>query len=158
MTFDEWLKTVPAEITMDAVWRMQLYRQAMFLGEIAWFDASTLLQDRRTVRLADQLYRATGKISTNIAEGYSKASGKDQARFYEYALGSTRETRDWYYKARHVLGNKVATHRMKFSVQIIRQLLTLIPAHRGRKISEELAHYDTSPLEHILKDVPLPKN
>ena len=25
-------------------------------------------------------------------------SGKDQARFYEYALEASREARDWYYK------------------------------------------------------------
>ncbi len=66
MTYDEWLETVPSEITDDALWKMTLYRQALFLGDIAWHDVCKVAQDRRTFRLSDQLYRATGKISTNI--------------------------------------------------------------------------------------------
>jgi len=52
------------------------------------------------------LYRAVGSIKANIAEGYSHRSGKDQARFYEYSLGSARESRGWYYDARHILGEQ----------------------------------------------------
>ena len=158
MTFNDWLETIPSEITNDSLWKMTLYRQALFLGELGWFDACKLVQDRRTLRVSDQLYRATGKISTNIAEGYSKASGKDQARFYEYALGSARECRDWYYKGRYVLGDQVATHRMKLTVQIIRQLLKLIPSHRGRKIREEITPYQVDSLEDLLLDVPMPED
>jgi four helix bundle protein len=135
---------------------MQLYRQTLFLGEIAWFDATKLLQDRRTLRLSDQLYRATGKISTNIAEGYSKASGKDQARFYEYALGSAREARDWYYKSRYVLGNAVFEHRSHLLVHTIKQLLTIIPMQRTSYLREEIPPYQVNPLESLLSNVPLP--
>jgi four helix bundle protein len=156
MNFDEWLKAVPSEITDDALWQMTLYRQALFLGEVAWLDASTLMQDQRTLRVADQLYRAVGSISANIAEGYSKASGKDQARFYEYALGSAREARDWYYKSRHVLGEEIALHRMRLTVHIIRQLLKLVPEHRGRRLSEETADYEIHSVERLLANIPLP--
>ncbi|MCB8967918.1 MAG: four helix bundle protein [Ardenticatenaceae bacterium] len=156
MNFAEWMQSVPSEIKDDTLWRMQLYQQALFLGEIAWFDASKLLMDQRTVRISDQLYRAVGKISSNIAEGYSKASGKDQARFYEYGLGSAREARDWYYKGRHVLHEAVARHRMQLLVHIIRQLLTLIPMHRAAKLAEEPAYYDVYPLDTLLMQVPLP--
>ena len=154
MNFDEWLKTVPAEITADALWQMMLYRQALFLSEGVWLDVSTLMQDQRTLRVADQLYRAAGSISANIAEGYSKASGKDQARFYEYALGSAREARDSYYKSRRVLGEEVALHRMKLTVHIIRQLLKMVPEHRGRRIREEITAYEIHPIEHLLASVP----
>ena len=157
MTYEKWLKTVPSEITTDALWQMTLYRQALFLGDIGWHDACKLAQDRRTLRLSDQLYRATGKISTNIAEGYSKNSGRDQARFYEYALGSTRETRDWYYKGRYVLGEAVSTHRMRLTVQIIRQLLKIIPEHRARKLREPEVIYEIYPLEELLSNVPMPE-
>ena len=37
-SYDDWLKSVPTEITADALWQMTLYRQALFLGELAWFD------------------------------------------------------------------------------------------------------------------------
>jgi hypothetical protein len=38
MTYDDWLESVPPEITNDALWQMTVYRQALFLGELAWFD------------------------------------------------------------------------------------------------------------------------
>lgn len=156
MKFDDWLQTIPSEITTDALWQMTLYRQALFLGEPGWYDATKLLSDRRTIRLSDQLYRAAGKISSNIAEGYSKASGKDQPRFYEYALGSAREARDWYYKGRHILGEEVFQHRSRLLVPIIRQLLNLSPHHRGHKIAEESTPYELYPLDQLLQNVPMP--
>ena len=41
--------------------------------------------------LYDQLLRASSSISLNLAEGYGKASKKDQKRFYQISLGSIRE-------------------------------------------------------------------
>jgi four helix bundle protein len=90
-----------------------------------------LFKDRRTLGLADQLYRALGSTGANVAEGYSRGTGKDRARFYKYASGSGRETRDWYYKGRHVLGEEVTHHRLDLLTQIIRLLLTMVPQQRG---------------------------
>jgi four helix bundle protein len=103
------------------------------------------------------LYRSAGSISANISEGYSRASKKDQARFYEYALGSARETRDWYYKGRHVLGEEITMRRLKLLVHVIRQLLKLVPETRGRSIREGLAHYETHPIEPLLAAIPIPE-
>jgi four helix bundle protein len=155
-SFEGWVESVPLEIKNDALWQMTLYRQALFLGELVWFDACKLVRDRRTIRLSDQLYRAVGSISANIAEGYSRASQKDQARFYEYALGSAREARDWYYKGRYILEEDVAAHRLQLLVHIIRQLLRLVPATRGRRIAEEGTSYELYPIDSLLTDVPLP--
>ena len=58
-----------------------------------WKDVTKLMEDRRTLGLSDQLYRALGSISANLAEGYSRGTGKDRERFYEYSLGSARESR-----------------------------------------------------------------
>lgn len=41
---------------------------------------------------ADQLHRAAGSITRNLAEGAGR-SGKDQQRFYRTADGSAREVR-----------------------------------------------------------------
>src|ERR1043165_8172531 len=111
MTFEEWVETVPREIRDDAVWSVEVYRLALFAGDLAWHDATKLLGDKGTISMADQLHRAAGAISAEICEGYSRRSGKDQARFYEYALGSARESRDWYFKSRRVLGPGVTSHR-----------------------------------------------
>jgi hypothetical protein len=44
MTFNDWLNTVPSEITNDSLWKMKLYQQALFLGELGWFDTCKLVQ------------------------------------------------------------------------------------------------------------------
>jgi len=154
MTYKEWIETVPSEIRDDSVWRVEAYRLALFAGDLAWYDSTKLLSDKRTISLADQLHRAAAAISGDITEGYSRRSGKDQARFYEYALGSARETRDWYYKGRHVLGETVANHRMDLHTQIIKSLLKIIPKERGFKLSEEAPPY-SSDLAHLLDQPPM---
>jgi four helix bundle protein len=154
-SFSEWLATVPETITNDPLWRMKVYRMALFLGDLAWRDVTKLVSDRRTVGLADQLFRAVGSIGANIAEGYSRQSGKDRTRFYEYALGSTRESRHWYYQGRHVLSETVAEHRINLLAEIARLLLSIIPQERVRNLAEEPATYEID-LVALLDDPPLP--
>lgn len=154
-SYGEWEKQVPALIKNDAVWKMEVYRLALFLSDLAWFDVTKLMQDRRTRGLSDQLYRSAGSVSANTEEGFSRSSGKDRARMYEYALGSARESRGWYYKGRHVLTNAVATHRIELCTSIIRLLLTHIPQVRSAKptrnqkiLQEESATYTVKPPYH----------
>ena len=122
---------------------MTVYRKALFLSDAAWNDCTKLYNNKRTVSLADQLYRAIGSISANIAEGYSRGTGKDRARFFEYALGSAREGRDWYFKGRHVLGNELAQHRSLQLAEVIAMLVAIIPRQRTNGIKEEPAIYRT---------------
>jgi len=155
MTYEEWLASVPREITGDPVWQMTVYRLAVFAGDLAWYDVSRLAQDKRTISLSDQLYRAVGSVSANVSEGYSHRSGKDQARFYEYSLGSAREAPGWYYQGRHVLGEAVATHRIRLLTEIIRLLLTMIPSERGYKVADEPASYQIAD-KGLLDNPPMP--
>jgi four helix bundle protein len=160
MNYETWVKTVPEEIRGDPLWRMEAYLLGLFAADLSWPDATKLMQDKRTISLSDQLYRAVGSISSNIAEGYSRQSGKDQARFYEYALGSTREGRNWYFEGRHLLGEVVTTHRIKLLTQIARLLLAMIPNERGYRLQEEPVPYVTPneipELNELLISVPLP--
>lgn len=132
MEYEEWEKSVPEAIRADLLWKMTVYRLALFLADLGWYDVTKLMQDRRTIALSEQLYEALGSISANIAEGYSRGTGKDRARFYEYALGSARESRDWYFKSRYILGEVVVQHRIQLLTEIIRLLLTMIPQQRGQ--------------------------
>ena len=125
MTYDEWERGVPTVIRSDSLWRVEAYRLSLFLSDLAWEDATTLLNDERTRGIANQLYRAAGNISANISEGYSRHTGKQRALYYEYALGSVRETRDWYYKGRHILSKAVVDHRLELSTSIIRLALKM---------------------------------
>jgi acetylornithine/LysW-gamma-L-lysine aminotransferase len=152
-SFQEWEATVPESIRRDPLWRVTAYRTALFLAEIGWYDITKLMQDRRTIGVADQLYRALGSIGANIAEGYSRGSGRGRAQFYEYALGSARESRDWYYKARHVLDSRVVEHRMALLSDLIRLLLTMIPDQRNASISESPEEYHTNQ-----EDLPMTTN
>ena len=147
MTYDEWEATVPTSITDDVLWRMKVYRLALFAADIGWSDVTQLMQDKRTVALSDQLYRSLGSIGANIAEGYSRGSGKDRARFYEYSLGSARESRDWYYKARYILNESTVNHRLDQCAQIIRLLLTMLPDQRHRTFKEDTVIYEIDPIE-----------
>ncbi len=140
-SFAEWEAAVPAEIRGDSVWQVRAYRFALFLADLAWHDASRLMSDKRSLGIVDQLVRAVGSISANIEEGYSKGTGRDRARFYEYALGSARESRGWYYKGRHVIGEPVVSHRMQLLTEVIKLLLTMVPDQRHSQLREEVAGY-----------------
>ena len=141
MNYVEWEKNVPDVLREDLLWKMKVYRLSLFLSDICWKDVSVLLKDPRTKSLSNQLYRAIGSISANLEEGYSKLSAKDRARFYEYALGSARESRGWYYRGRHVLGEKVFDHRAWILTEIIKMLLKIVPEERGTRIHEDSPEY-----------------
>ncbi len=155
MTYEDWLKTVPEAITGDTLWKMKVYQLALALNDLAWHDVTKLASDARTLKVADQLYRAVGSIGANIAEGYSRRSGKERAHYYEHALGSARESRHWYYGARHVLASNVVEHRLSVLVEISRLLLTIIPEERTHNLAEESAEYHAYP-RYLLDDPPLP--
>jgi four helix bundle protein len=149
MNYEEWAASVPEEIRQDSLWKMKAYRLALFAADIGWHDVTTLIQDKRTISLSDQLYRALGSASANIAEGYSRGTGRDRARFYEYALGSARESRDWYYKARHILGPMITAHRLRLLTEMIRLLLTTVPQQRGQTLHEEAETYLANMLQSL---------
>ena len=166
MKYDEWEGSIPASIGGDPLWQMKVYRFALFAADVGWHDVTKLIKDRRTLDVSDQLYRSVGSVGANISEGYSRSSGKDRARFYEYALGSARESRGWYFNNRHILGTEVAEHRMNLLPHIIRLLLTIVPSERAYSLKEEAgdtvqhgeeeAQWLVPELETLLKQIPLP--
>jgi four helix bundle protein len=159
MRYDQWQAGVPDDIKGDSLWKLEVYRLGLFVADIAWQDALALSKNHLTRDLADQLYRAVCSISANIAEGYSRSTGKDRARFLEYSLGSAREARDWYYKSRYTLKDEVVNHRINLLTQIIKMLNVLTPHQRQKGIREEQASYDTSPQSlgfNLDSEIPLP--
>ena len=165
MNYSDWEQEVYPEITGDSLWKMEVYRLALFVADIGWHDVSKLMNDKRTIKLSDQLYRALGSIGANVSEGYSRGTGKDRAHFYEYALGSARESRGWYFNARHILGKEIVQHRVHLLAQIIRLLLAMVPQQRGKILREAETAYiidgiqleiDPANLPTLLQEVPLP--
>ncbi len=137
MTYEQWEAEVPSVIRDDVVWGLEAYRLGLFLSDLAWHDLAKI-REAKLYALADQLYRSAGNIDSSVGEGYARSSRKDRARFYEYALGSARECRGWYYKARHCVGVEVAEHRMAVASSIIRLLLTMLTnLHRTHSSGDE---------------------
>ena len=136
MNYTEWLKTVPTDIREDPLWNVEAYRLALFAADLGWHDTTKLFRDGRTLKLAAQLFDAIGSVGANISEGYSRGHQKDRARFYEYALGSARESRTWYFDGRNILSEKVANHRIQLHTQIVKLLLTMLPSIRGYSLHE----------------------
>jgi len=143
MKYAEWMTTVPAEITNDPIWKLEVYRLALFAGDIGWNDVIVLAKNKLTWSIADQLHRSLGSISANLTEGYSRSKGLDRARFFEYSLGSARESRDWYYKSRHALGDEITQHRLALHTKIVSMLVPMIPHQRGHSIREAQVEYHT---------------
>jgi four helix bundle protein len=113
---------------------MTAYQLARQLRETAWDDAEEVRQHPITENIAAQLYEAIGSIPVNIAEGYSRSSGKDRARIFEYALGSARETREWYESVERILDPETLLERIKLVDEIKVMLLAIIPRERTRLI------------------------
>jgi len=146
VTYKDWEAQAPRAIADDPLWSMTAYRLSLFASDLCWQDVQRLRKER-LYHLVDQLYDSVGGIGAQIAEGYSRKTGKDRARFYEYALGSARESRDWYYKSRHILGPEVAAHRLALHARIIRLLMSMVPDELACAVQEPETEYHTGDWE-----------
>ena len=157
MNYTEWLSTVPPEITNDPIWKLEVYRLALFVDDIGWSDVLALSKNNLMWSVADQLHRSLGSISANLTEGYSRSKGLDRARFFEFSLGSARESRDWSYTSRHVLPTEVVKHRMELVTRIVSMLTPLISHQRKNAIREGQAEYNIQSSTFLLdSEIPFP--
>ena len=129
-----WEQQAPEEFRTDALWKTATYRIATYLDEFSWEDVTNLAGDRRTARKAEQLSECAPSIGATFAEGYSRSSVKDRIRFFEYSLGSARETRHWYWSGRHVIGQERAAIGVHLSTRLI-QLLTVTVTREESKVT-----------------------
>ena len=132
--YERWVLTVPPEITTDTIWRTPAYRFSLYAMSRAQEDVRLIVARWDTRALADQLLRAVGSISANLEEGYSRSSGRERAHFYEYALGSAREARGWYYRCAAALPVELLAARMATFTRIIRILTAVIPRERDQRM------------------------
>jgi four helix bundle protein len=128
--------TVPVslETSHDPITRMRVFQLATALIPDAYQDARLLQAEPITAEIAGQLYAAVSSIEGHIGEGYSRSSGKDRARIFEYALGSVRESMTWYRSGRPALGEATANDRLQRLEEMRRLFLAIIPRERGRKM------------------------
>jgi four helix bundle protein len=129
--FAEWAARIPSVMKDDPIWRLPAYRYALFLGDLIQDDVRVIRQGGRTRRLIDQLLDAVESISANIAEGYSRTTGPERAKFFEYAHSSARESREWLFKVRRQLSPEVVAARMQLVTRIMKILAVVIPRERA---------------------------
>src|SRR5688500_15123825 len=103
---------VSLETSHDPITRMRVFQLAAALMPDAYHDAKLLQAEPVTREVAGQLYAAVCSIEAHTGEGYSRSSGKDRARIFEYALGSVRESMTWYRSGKPVLGDSTANDRL----------------------------------------------
>lgn len=120
-----WDTQQPPWERMDPLWSLVAYRLARYALDVVRADLRGA-EGRITPSVRDQLLRATGSIAANIAEGYSRATARERARFYSFALGSTRESGAWYAAMMDELPSGVGTARIALLTRIRRLLLGLL--------------------------------
>jgi four helix bundle protein len=133
MTHEEWLAQVSDSLKNDPIWKFEAYPKSLFLYDLAWEDTDKLLKDVRGRKLAGQLIDSAGSVSANIDEGFGRGiESGEYIQFLRYALGSARETRSWYYKARRLLAAEAVRHRIALCDEIIALLVVTIKQRRAR--------------------------
>jgi four helix bundle protein len=116
----------------DPLVKMRVYQLARELVPDCWEDARLLRAEPITQEIAPQVYASVGSIAANLGEGYSRSSGKERAKIFEYALGSVRESMEWYRTCEPVLGEESVLDRLDRLEEMRRMLLAIIPRERGR--------------------------
>ncbi len=131
MKFEEWLDSVPESLKSDPIWKLEAYPKALLFFDLAWRDIDHLKHDVRGREIARQLVRSVGSISANLDEGFGRGTDRAEfGQFLRYALGSARESRSWYHKARLLLPEEIVKHRMDLCSEIIALLVTNINRQR----------------------------
>src|SRR6476661_395227 len=130
MTYDEWEATVPAALKTDAIWRVQAFRLASYLGAVAGLDADIIAEAPWLVKSAAQLSSSSESIPANIAEGYARLSTKDRIRYYEYALGSANEAKSRYVTLSRRLDPHLVDARLAVLASVTNLVLTMIRSGR----------------------------
>ena len=126
-----WEASCPPSLTHDLLWKLRVYRAALYLLHCAGEDAEAL-QARGKAGIADQLHRAAASVSANLAEGYSRSGRADRIKFFDYALGSARECISWYQASQSVLGERSLHERHELLSHIRGMLLGMIRNTRTR--------------------------
>jgi four helix bundle protein len=119
-------------ITGDPLWRLNCYREALFLLEKTAEDVRELGLPMSQAATGEQLLTAVGSIAANIAEGYGRPTTAERVRFFSYALGSAREAIVWYEAHRQFADHARIDDRVTRLARIRRVLLGLLTRLRGR--------------------------
>ena len=133
MSFEEWKRGISERIKAEPEWKFYAYPKALFMYDLVWEDCEKLMHDLRGKTVAQQIIRSSGSVSANIEEGYGRGIGtKSYLYFLRVSIGSTRETKGWYFRGRRLLSTEVLKHRLELLDEIISLLATEMSRHNKR--------------------------
>ena len=132
MTCEEWEAGVHERVKREPVWEFFGYRKALFFYELVWRDCEKLMRDSRGRAVAEQLIRSAGSVSANVEEGHGRGYGKQRNWFLTVSIGSTRESKGWYWRAKHLLASKVLNLRLALADEVIALFVTELSRQRSR--------------------------
>ena len=121
-----WQRNCPESITSDVIWKLDLYRAALYFQHSARCDCRTLRAAHHDEETLEQLTQAAGSIGANLSEGYSRSTRADRLRFLTYALSSARECVPWYQAVRDAIPDEVVDDRLRLVARIRALLLGMI--------------------------------
>lgn len=78
--------------------------------------------------ITSQLRRASSSVSANIAEGFGRKSNKDRAHFYQIALGSLLESKNFIYLSAKLdyINQKDADNLIESSESVHKQIRAIL--------------------------------
>lgn len=132
VTYEAWMEEVHERVKEEPTWTNVGYRKALFLYDLAWRDCERMTRDRRGRAVAEQLIRSAGSISANVEEGHGRGYGKQRNWFFTVSVGSARETKGWYWRARKLLPEDVLEHRLALVDEVISLLVHELKRQRAR--------------------------
>lgn len=113
---------------------MSVYTLQIEIADTIWLEIlSWNFFEKDTI--GKQLARAFDSIGANIAEGFGRYHYGDKIKFYYYARGSAMESQYWLKRAhaRGLLDEKKVIMYLKNIQQIIKEINTIIKAHKSTK-------------------------
>lgn len=132
-TYETWAVSVHKRIKDEPIWGFLGYRKVLFLYDLTWQDCEKLMKDARGKAIVQQLIRSVGSVSANFTEGHGRGYGKKRDWFFKIALGSARESKDWYWKSHHLLSCDVLEHRLSLIDEIIALTVTELSYQKKRR-------------------------
>ena len=132
MTCEEWEAGVHERVKREPVWEFFGYRKALFFYELVWRDCEKLMRDSRGRAVAEQLIRSAGSVSANVEEGHGRGYGKQRNWFLTVSIGSARESKGWYWRAKHLRASKVLNLRLALADEVIALFVTELSRQRSR--------------------------
>jgi hypothetical protein len=124
LSYHDWLLTVDKMVTRWSMWRLEVYRLAMYIGELAFLDLNRIVAQEPAFEGDDFLLQAC-KIGAKIAFGHGPGFRTIQLEGFGEALASARAARQWYEHTAEWLGVERTRHRLKVLDIITNNLLLL---------------------------------